>query len=91
MRVGCDPNERDPFGRTALCVCATRDAAVALIRAGGTTRPGGVDWRRVAEHAVAVHYLGTIADRCDQLRQAKKCGADGIEPSAQELARRMGA
>jgi hypothetical protein len=91
LRVGCNPNERDPFGRTALCVCATRDAAVELIRSGAVTRPGDVGWRRVAEHAVAVHYLGTIADRCDQLRQVKKCGADGIEPSAPEVARRMGA
>lgn len=93
LEGGMDPNERDAFGRTALCICSSHQATQEILSRGGIPNHTA-DTGRIAEYALAytgVHYVGIVADRCDQLRKAKIQEHEGRDPSVAVLARRMGA
>eukprot|EP00039_Didymoeca_costata_P026790 m.16658 g.16658 ORF g.16658 m.16658 type:complete len:817 (+) comp5762_c0_seq2:461-2911(+) len=87
LRAGMNPDERDTFGRTGLMLSSSAASTELLIKHGAN--PNGIaslqDVRAYAEEYVKIHYLGTIADKTDELRQVKY-----QELELEEKAERMG-
>ena len=77
LQAGMDANELDIYGRTPLATCTAAEVTELLLRfdADPDGRPDQSAALRFAQEYVKVHYLGTIADKTDQLREVKKSAA----------------
>ena len=73
LKARMNPNDVDSFGRPALVLCSSEECTNLLIDHGAlpdlTASPD--EAKVFAGHYVKVHFLGTVADKTDQLRQVK--------------------
>lgn len=76
LQAGMNANEPDIYGRTPIATCTAPEVVELLLRfnadPGDGEDPDAGGALRFAKEYVKVHYLGTIADKTDQLREVKK-------------------